>query len=181
MFDGLVGRSLTTLAKILQSLIRYPHPNLVKFYGCVLKGDRIAGLVLEKYPTTLEQYFLQDQNDIGEFDAEAWMQGLRAGIQHLHSLRLAYNDLNPINVALDGSDNVVKIDLGSFRRFSEDLISASTLRWFNEDSPGWAISVKAYDDFGLMKLEQWLDGKRSESLARKRECGASGQESVASR
>ncbi|KAK5699572.1 hypothetical protein LTR97_005701 [Elasticomyces elasticus] len=147
-------------AKVLQSLKQLPHPNLIRFYGCILKDNRIAGLVLEKYPRTLQQYFDQGQNyDFGDFKAKAWMHGLQAGIQHLHSLGLAHNDLNPMNVALDQHDNVVIIDLGSCRRVGENLNSAGTPGWFDEDDSDWAVSAKAHDEFALQKIESWLDGK----------------------
>ncbi|KAK5721194.1 hypothetical protein LTR17_014753 [Elasticomyces elasticus] len=88
-------------AKVLQSLRQHPHPNLVKFNGCILNDDRIAGLVLDKYPRTLDQYFLQASYEFSDFKAKAWMEGLRGGILHLHFLGLAYNDLNPMSIALD--------------------------------------------------------------------------------
>ncbi|KAK5686626.1 hypothetical protein LTS10_002747 [Elasticomyces elasticus] len=103
-------------AKILHSLEQRPHPNLVGFYGCILKDNRIAGLVLEKYPRTLEQYFHQDHSDFNHFKAQTLMEGLRAGVKHLHSLGLAHNDLKPMNVALEEKGNLVIIDLGSCRQ-----------------------------------------------------------------
>ncbi|KAK1811759.1 hypothetical protein LTR12_013856 [Friedmanniomyces endolithicus] len=169
-------RILLEEAKVLQSLKQRHHLNLVKYYGCNLKGDRIAGLVLKKYPKTLQQYFLQDYYDFSDFDAKACMKGLRSGIQHLHSLGLAHNDLNPMNAALDGDNKVVILDLGSCRGFGEELISAGTAGWFDEDSPDWAISAKAHDEFALQKIESWLDSKRLERLARRRESEVSPQE-----
>ncbi|KAK5721770.1 hypothetical protein LTR15_006361 [Elasticomyces elasticus] len=162
--DAEVAKILPTIlleeTKVLQSLKQRPHPNLVRFYGYILKDNRIAGLVLEKYPRTLQQYFDQDQNDdFGDFKAKAWMHGLHAGIQHLHSLGLAHNDLNPMNVALDQHDNVVIIDLGSCRRVGENLNSAGTPGWFDEDDSDWAVSAKAHDEFALQKIESWLNDK----------------------
>lgn len=61
------------------------------------------------------------------------MAGLRAGIQHLHSLGYAHNDLNPMNIALDGDDQPVILDLGSCGRCGERLLSGGTPGWVEED------------------------------------------------
>ncbi|KAK1809911.1 hypothetical protein LTR12_015735 [Friedmanniomyces endolithicus] len=139
--------------KVLQTLTQRHHPNLVKYYGCILRGNHIAGLVLKKYPKTLQQYFLQDYYDFSDFDAKAWMEGLHSGVQHLHSLGLAHNDLNPMNAALDEDKSVVILDLGSCRTFGEELISAGTPGWYDEDSPDWATSAKSQDEFALQEIE----------------------------
>ncbi|KAK4893640.1 hypothetical protein LTR27_008108 [Elasticomyces elasticus] len=61
--DAEVAKILPTVlleeAKVLQSLRQHPHPNLVKFHGYILKDNRIAGLVLEKYPRTLQQNLIK--------------------------------------------------------------------------------------------------------------------------
>lgn len=54
------------------------------------------------------------------------MDGIRAGVEHLHSLGFAHNDLNPMNIALDGDDNLIILDFGSCRRFGEQVLSAGT-------------------------------------------------------
>ncbi|KAK3046015.1 hypothetical protein LTR09_012452 [Extremus antarcticus] len=162
--DADVARTIPQIlldeAKMLEFLKQHHHPNLVKYHGCILKGDRIAGLVLEKYPKTLQQHFECGPCDSGDFDVSRWMTGLCSGIDHLHSLGLAHNDLNPMNIALDRNNDVVILDFGSCRKFGEELISAGTPGWFDDDSPDWAVSAKTHDEFALRKIESWLQRKR---------------------
>jgi len=38
------------------------------------------------------------------------MDGIRAGVEHLHSLGLAHNGLNPTNIAVNTEDNPIQLD-----------------------------------------------------------------------
>jgi serine/threonine protein kinase len=55
------------------------------------------------------------KNKIGSIDKGPFMQALKLAIQHVHSLGLAHNDINPANIIVkDGMP--VLIDFGSARR-----------------------------------------------------------------
>lgn len=128
-------------AKTLEYLKSRHHPNLIKYYGCLLKADRIAGLVLKRYHKMLQQ---QSEYDAIDFNVTKFMTGLRDGIHHLHSLGLAHNDLSPANIAVDEDDRPIIL---ACRKFGEELISAGTSGWFDEESLDWALSAKAHDEF----------------------------------
>ena len=80
------------------------------------------------------------------------MTGLQAGLTHHHSLGSAHNDINPKNLALDKNDKPVPPDLGSCRRFGEQLVSAFTPGWIAEDEEN-TTSTKRYDEVGLKKMD----------------------------
>jgi serine/threonine protein kinase len=81
------------------------------------------------------------------------MNGIRAGVRHLHSLGLAHNDLNPTNFALDSDDNPIILDFGSCKKFGEELLSAGTHGWIDED---YFISAQQHDETAMRKIEAWL-------------------------
>lgn len=114
----LLPRMLLEEGQVLESLRPHGHKNLVRYHGYVSRRGRIVGIALERHDALLQYRFHDDPR---ELDIEACMDGLRAGIEHLHSLGHAHNDLNPMNIALDDDDQPVILDFGSCRRFGESL------------------------------------------------------------
>ncbi|KAF2213378.1 hypothetical protein CERZMDRAFT_17352, partial [Cercospora zeae-maydis SCOH1-5] len=137
-------------AKLLEFLKIHPHPNLIKYYGCTLKNGRITGIALERHEVLL-LYRYADRSL--PFDTAACMDGIRAGVTHLHSLGLAHNDLNPMNILLNKDDQPVIIDFGSCRKFGEQLISAGTPGWIDDE---YTVSAQENDEAALLKIESWL-------------------------
>ncbi|KXT15302.1 hypothetical protein AC579_2804 [Pseudocercospora musae] len=145
-------------ARLLEVLKVHPHPNLIKYHGCTLKNGRISGIALEKHEVLL-LYRYEDRSL--PFNTTACMDGIRAGVRHLHSLGLAHNDLNPMNILLDKDDQPVIIDFGSCKKFGERLVSAGTPGWIDDE---YIISAQENDEAALSKIESWLAarGKRHE-------------------
>jgi len=81
------------------------------------------------------------------------MDGIRAGVKRLHSLGLAHNDLNPTNIALGAEDNPAILDFGSCKKFGEELVSAGTPGWIDED---YTTSAQQHDIVAIGKIEAWL-------------------------
>jgi len=50
------------------------------------------------------------------------MDSIKLGVEHLHSLRYTYNDLNLSNIIISEDNTPIIIDLGSYKRFSKALI-----------------------------------------------------------
>lgn len=146
----LVPRMLVDEANILEILKKNPHPNIVPYYGCVAKRGRITGIVLQRYYSILDHRFLRDAS---AFDVEAFEQGLKAALQHIHSLGLAHNDINPSNIALDNNDHPVVIDWGSCKAFGAELLSAGTPGWIDED---FDISKQDHDISAAEKVVRWV-------------------------
>lgn len=151
----LVPRILMEEVEILEFLKRHPHPNIVDYYGCIVNRDHITGLALEKYGVILQYRYEDVPHDL---DISACMNGIRAGVRHLHSLRLAHNDLNPTNIGLDGDDNPSIFDFGSCKKFGEQLLSGGTYGWVDED---YSTSAQHHDESALDKIEAWLIEQKS--------------------
>lgn len=79
--------------------------------------------------------------------------GIKAAVEHLHSIGLAHNDLNPFNIMMDKYGLPVLIDYGSCQPFGEDLITAGTPGWYDED---FTRSAARNDEVALEKIRTWL-------------------------
>ncbi|KAK1037251.1 hypothetical protein LTR74_018824, partial [Friedmanniomyces endolithicus] len=147
---ALLPRLMSDEATVLECLKKRPHPNLIKYHGCTLKDGRVTGLALEKHDVLL-LYRYEDRPL--PFNTAACMDEIRAGVRHLHSLGLAHNDLNPMNILLDQDDHPVIIDFGSCKKFGEHLISAGTPGWIDEE---YVASAREHDEAALLKIDAWL-------------------------
>ncbi|KAM0421133.1 hypothetical protein ACHAPT_011025 [Fusarium lateritium] len=84
-------------AKVYEILARDPHPNIGRYYGCVVdQDDRITGLVLEKTTPFADKL-------VG---ASNWVRGehykmIKSGLEHLHQLNLVHNKLTSGNIRID--------------------------------------------------------------------------------
>lgn len=115
----LVADRLLAEATVLERLKKSPHPNLVAYYGCVLKGNRITHLSLKRCYCSLSEYY-----NVGPSDAEKikLLEQIQEGLQHLHSLGLAHNDINPDNVCVDAAGHAMIVDFDSCAPFGEPLV-----------------------------------------------------------
>ncbi|GAB7348906.1 hypothetical protein MBLNU459_g7598t1 [Dothideomycetes sp. NU459] len=139
-------------AEILQKLSDIKHPNIVGFHGCTVRRGYITGLVLDRYPMTLSARLRKSAQT---FDKTKCINDIRAGIEHLHSLEFAHNDLNPDNIVVDQKDKSVLIDIGSCRAFGAMLITAGTPGWVDDED--FVTSDRKHDDIAMQKLVAWLD------------------------
>lgn len=143
------SRQILTEIEACEILRRNPHPNIAQYLGCVVKEERVRGLVFTRYSVTLAQ-LLRDGTD---FDKSHCLLGIKAGVRHLHNLGLVHNDLNPSNIMMDGDDAVI-IDFDSCKREGEELgLKGGTLEW--------ALGNQAYarrenDIYSLSKIEDAL-------------------------
>ena len=143
----LLPRMLIEEAGVLEFLKQNHHPNLVRYHGCIVERGRITGLALEPHGMILQYRY--DDDDERDLDIDTCLDGIRAGIRHLHSLGFAHNYLNPMNIALDKEDTPIILDFGSCRRFGEQLISAGTPGWTDEN---YIISEQRHDKIALEKF-----------------------------
>jgi serine/threonine protein kinase len=118
-FGGsLVPQILLEEVQVMEFLARHPHPNIVPYHGCMVKRGHITGIALPRYQKILDRRFHHDASglDLGRFERQC-----RDAIDHIHSLGIAHNDLNPSNIALDTHDDPIIIDWGSCKEFGELL------------------------------------------------------------
>ncbi|KAK3670792.1 hypothetical protein LTR78_009364 [Recurvomyces mirabilis] len=161
----LLPRMLVEEAQVLEILKPYGHRNLVRYHGCISKQGRIAGIALQKYDIILQYRFDDDPRAL---DVTACMSGIRAGIEQLHSLGLAHNDLNPLNIAMDQDNQPVILDFESCRMFGEALLSRGTPSWIDED---YSTSARYHDESALRKLDRWLSKNQSERMSEAEQTG----------
>lgn len=87
-----VADTLLREAAVLETLKKHPHPSIATYYGAVLKGNRITHLCLKRCYCTLFEYY---QVGLSQSERERLLDQVQQGIEHLHSLGLAHNDINP--------------------------------------------------------------------------------------
>ncbi|KAI5988745.1 kinase-like domain-containing protein [Pisolithus albus] len=139
-------------AIMYETLRFYPHDNIARYYGCIRQGDHhISGICLKRYDRTL----CDDMHNKGKLDAERIteiIQGVRAGLEHLHSLGYAHNDVTPTNIMIDDDGHPVLIDFESCGKLGE-VIGAKS----RAETPGYVITPKpekfeAENDFRMLDI-----------------------------
>ncbi|KKY27753.1 putative serine threonine-protein kinase [Diplodia seriata] len=116
-----------------------PHPNVATYYGCEVsqadgQGDElyITGLCFRKYRMTLEERL--DDPWSWPLDVDKFMRGIKAGVQHLHSLGLVHCDLFPENIMMDENDVPVIIDFDCARPMGQGMSDKGTAcEWTNPE------------------------------------------------
>ena len=113
----------------MELISKSPHPNIVGYYGCRVRRGRITAIILEQIDKTLTQY--AETAEFQELDRDRFAEAIYSAVDHLHSLGLAHNDINPHNIMVkDGA--LVLIDFGSCRPFGKRLESLGTEGWYEE-------------------------------------------------
>ncbi|KAJ5092384.1 hypothetical protein NUU61_007254 [Penicillium alfredii] len=153
-------------AQICEQLRKAPHPNIAVYHGCEVKGGRITGLYFTKYNETLMERINPKKLNKRECashrsgrpstETTSWLEGIKSGLEHLHSLGIVHNDINPGNIMFDGATPVI-IDFGSCSREGDDLsMIGQTFEWHDES----IRQAKPQNDLNaLQEVRFWLDGK----------------------
>ncbi|KAF1958622.1 kinase-like protein [Byssothecium circinans] len=157
LFEGtnFLPNLLLQEAEIMELLRQNPHPNIIRYHGSIIKRGRIVGLVLDQHPRTLRN---RVKHGSEYFNAKHCLDGIKLGVSHLHTLGLAHNDLTPDNIMVREDDTPVIIDFGSCQPFGDNLITAGTPGWFDED---FTTSARQHDEIAFGKLEAWLEERLS--------------------
>ncbi|KAL2796257.1 kinase-like domain-containing protein [Aspergillus keveii] len=134
-----------------------PHPNIIRYHGCRVHRGYITGIVLERLEYTLYKYV--SQPGFRTLDKKAFIAKLRSAVDHVHSLGLAHNDINPSNIMVreiaDGQQpEPVLIDFGSRGPFGCEVWSQGTPGWYQDE---FSTSEKKLDLYSLAKVEKWLE------------------------
>lgn len=137
-------------ARICEVLRKHPHPNIAQYVGCSVQDSRITGLCFVKYDTTLATRL--NDRDRPVHPDKCW-NAIKGGIEHLHSLGLIHNDLNPRNIMLKPDDTPVIIDFDSCRRDGDKLLKGGTWGWTDENVQ-YASPKNDYD--GLKRIYEAL-------------------------
>ena len=166
--DERIADDLLREAQVYEKLRSSPHDNVVQYIGCEVKNGRISGLCLPRYKQSLMQRLNPGSlgkrafanSCSGNLD-QGWCQkiseGIRAGLNNLHSLGLVHNDLNPSNILLDDQDIPRIVDFGSCRPEGESLTNVGrTYEWYNE---AVQEASKKNDLDALAEIDAWMEGR----------------------
>ncbi|RDL35432.1 uncharacterized protein BP5553_07363 [Venustampulla echinocandica] len=137
-------------AQMCQMIKRSPHPNVAKYFGCLIDEDgRISELCFSRHRKTLNQ--MVEDGEI--FDRTACLDNITAGIKHLHSLGMIHCDINPHNVFADVEDFVIG-DFDSCALEGDKLgAKAGTHGWTSDD---FVLAQRENDWFGFAKIKEFL-------------------------
>ncbi|KAG8735726.1 hypothetical protein FRC10_010226 [Ceratobasidium sp. 414] len=153
------GRLMLDEIRACETIHARPHPNLAEYRGCISEGGYIVALCFRQYNSTLRQAVA----DSKELDYLAIVQDIRTGVEHLHSLGLVHNDINPANIMVDWNGRGVLIDYDSCRPNGEEFPMGGkqgTAEW----APDTTISERGNDSHGLEKVERWVRGQVAELI-----------------
>ncbi|KAK5168888.1 uncharacterized protein LTR77_006197 [Saxophila tyrrhenica] len=145
-----VAECVLNEVKALELIRKHPHPNLVKYYGCVVRDGRITALCLHRYPDTMVDYAYCG---ISGARASMFAYNIENGIHHLHSLGLAHNDINESNICVDEHEQAVIVDFDSCLPFGEPLMKGTSAC---ADLDAWVSSKENDLDYGLTTIEEFL-------------------------
>ncbi|PYH99027.1 hypothetical protein BO71DRAFT_446888 [Aspergillus ellipticus CBS 707.79] len=138
-----------------EMLCRHPHPNIAVYYGCQTAGG-YAGTLMERVnPGGLSKGRFRREEEV----VKAWLEGIRAGVAHLHSLGLVHNDITPMNVMFaEGSNTPVIIDLDSCRGVGDSLRETDTKQTHQWHDPRVEVAVEKNDWDAVEELRICLLG-----------------------
>ncbi|KXL47835.1 hypothetical protein M433DRAFT_515719 [Acidomyces richmondensis BFW] len=110
---------------VLEQLKANPHPNLVNYIGCIVRDGRIYQLCLQKYRCNLHEYIRMHDGDISKEECYKILDGIESGLDHIHALGFAHNDINPYNICIDKYGEAIIVDFDSCLPFGEALKKGS--------------------------------------------------------
>ncbi|KAI1324990.1 kinase-like domain-containing protein [Xylariaceae sp. FL0255] len=147
-----VPREILDETLIMEQLSKTPHPNIIRYLGCRVQRNHITAICLKRLDQTLAQY--AQTPAFSQLDKTKFFAGIKSAIDHVHSLGLAHNDINPGNIMVKNGMPVL-IDFGSCAPFGKNMQSLGTDGWYEELF--WT-SEKKHDEYSLAKLhvQEWL-------------------------
>jgi serine/threonine protein kinase len=128
-----------------------PHPRIAEYYGVIAEAGKIVGLALKKYGRCLEDLNGSEPNCPS---VDIICSDVQDGLDHLHRLGIAHNDIKPANICIDENNRAVIIDFDSAQRLGEPLGNKG-------GTPGWSrdssLSTVENDAYSLAKVRQHLE------------------------
>ncbi|KAK5992714.1 hypothetical protein PT974_06129 [Cladobotryum mycophilum] len=147
-----IGAGMLEEVAICETLLEHPHPNIVRYHGCLVEGGKIKGLCLDKLKVTLEDRVQGSE----PLDVDKCMQGIEDGVNHMHGLGLIHNDLSPSNIMMDGDDdNSVIIDFDSCKL--EGLKLGVKGGSFGYEIENMEYAQRVNDTYSVSKIRELLE------------------------
>jgi hypothetical protein len=159
--------------EVYEMLRLFPQRNIGVYHGCIRvhspEGlDVASAMVLHRYPITLVDAMKAGRDPASiPLDRRRVCAGVKAGLEHLHGLGLAHNDVTPFNIVLDARGEPALIDFESTSAEGEtkDPLEGTHL-WFRPNSK----SERSNDMYALGLIARFLDGAVPGSEPWVREC-----------
>jgi serine/threonine protein kinase len=130
---------------IMEKLMKHPHPNLPRYYGCLTENNLVRGIVLGKYSVYNDNLYTDKVHE-----------DLKSVLNHLHSLDLVHCDVNNRNIVFDGP-KVILIDFDSCKKIGSNMCNGKSGIY------GWELdTVKATPDNDWYSLSKLLRYARSD-------------------
>ncbi|KAF1967991.1 hypothetical protein BU23DRAFT_277669 [Bimuria novae-zelandiae CBS 107.79] len=167
-------KMLTRELLIADALLAHPHANLCAYRGALIHpvSNRVIGLVYKRYTLDLHQ-FVRRKYLVSASQVHTIVEGIAAGMKHLHSLGIVHCDLRPVNIFLTlgppapivgggvGLGEVVEeVVLGDFDacvRVGERIDGKLVAEEFRHKGFGFGMEAKVeVDTFALEEVEKWL-------------------------
>lgn len=117
-----IAQAVRNEVDVYENLLQHPHINIAEYLGCEVQGGRISAICLVEYNQSLMQLlnpgslskraFAREKRGqmMNGLQRDSVVEGVRAGLAHIHSLGLVHNDLNPANIMLDKHDTPELVD-----------------------------------------------------------------------
>ncbi len=138
---------------------------LASYHGCTETNGRIDGICFSEYPESLmmklnpgslnENDFLQDRQ-VPKEDAARYRRGVKAGVDHLHSLGYVHNDINRANIMITEAGDAILVDFDSCLKIGTPL--AGVKRTYGWHSTQARTAEQKSDHTAIEDLETWLTG-----------------------
>ncbi|KAJ6536017.1 kinase-like domain-containing protein [Mycena vulgaris] len=143
--------------QVCEELSKNSHPNVCRYLGYLPTpdGNHLMGLCFERHG----MHLLRAVETQFDFNATTVIEGVRSGLEHLHSLGYVHNDINPRNIVL-GKDSIpIIIDFDSCHKIGESLKGkkAGTIDWDHNSD----VSQPQNDFYGLEKVRELLQQKEA--------------------
>ncbi|CDF33267.1 unnamed protein product [Chondrus crispus] len=138
-------------AQVLEALSKSPHPNVVRYMGCVVKENRVVGLCLERCVETLYQRTWLKREKVDNMKV---VDSVRRGVSHLHQLGYCHNDISLENIMFREDDSITIVDFDSCQRTGDRLGSKKGTPGFCDEAA--TMSRPENDFYSLGKVEAYL-------------------------
>ncbi|KXG50348.1 uncharacterized protein PGRI_068390 [Penicillium griseofulvum] len=139
---------------VMEQISKSPHQNIIRYHGCHVRRGYITSIALERLEQNLTEY--ASTSDFQQLDKIKFFESLKSAVEHLHTLGLAHNDINPDNIMVRNGSPVL-IDFDSCQPFGKRLQSLGTEGWYEKV---FYTSEKEHDIYSLGKLQEWLQAAK---------------------
>jgi serine/threonine protein kinase len=140
---GDVSMDMEREINVMEVLKLHSHSNIAEYLGSIVEGDLVTGICYRKYERTLTETLNTDRV----------LEGVKSGLDHLHSLGYIHDDINPRNIMLDKEGRGIIIDFDSCKKTgSRREGKCGTNGWTMDND----VASVENDHYSLHLLEKYL-------------------------